>query len=195
MNNQDRRRFFRIDDRLLLALRRVVDAGNASARGARTADALIEIDRRLKVLIASARVQAPATAELAELLNRKLDQVVETLQLSEELAQRAAFREYELNLSACGAALVSGEPFSPGERLALEILFPPNEERLQVAARVVRCVPKDGGGNVVYLDFAGIAAADQEFLVQFIVRRQGQFLQQMREQRDQRAARPAARAR
>ena len=195
MNNQDRRRFFRIDDRLLLALRRVADAGTGAARGAHAADALVEIDRRLKVLIASARVQAPATAELAELLNRKLDQVVETLQLSEELAQRAAFREYELNLSACGAALVSGEPFSPGERLALEILFPPNEERLQVAARVVRCVPKDGGGNVVYLDFAGIAAADQEFLVQFIVRRQGQFLQQMREQRDQRAARPAARAR
>ena len=195
MNNQDRRRFFRIDDRLLLALRRVADAGDASARGARTADALIEIDRRLKVLIASARVQAPAMAELAELLNRKLDQVVETLQLSEELAQRAAFREYELNLSACGAALVTGESFAPGERLAMEILFPPDDERLQVAARVVRCVPRDGGGSVLYLDFAGIAAEDQEFLIQYIVRRQGQFLQQMRTQRDEREARPPARSR
>lgn len=192
MNNQDRRRFFRLDDRLQLSMRRVEDAERGVIRSARAADAMVEIDRRLKVLIASARVQAPAVAELAELLNRKLDHVIETLQLSEELAQRAAYREYEINLSACGASLQLNEHFEPGERLVLDILFPPGDQRLQVMAGVVRCPAKDGGGYVLYLDFAGISDEDQEFLIQYIVRRQGQLLQQMREQRD---TRPAAKAR
>jgi hypothetical protein len=195
MKNQDRRRFFRIDDRLQIALRRAGDAAQGAADAARTADAMVEIDRRLKVLIGSARVQAPAVAELAELLNRKLDHVIDTLQLSEELAQRAAFREYAINLSACGAALHTTEPFEPGERLALEMLFPPGDQRLRVLARTVRCVPGDAGGYMLYLDFAGLAAEDQEFLIQYIVRRQGQFLQQLRERREERDLRPAARER
>lgn len=187
MKQQDRRRFFRIDDRIHLALRRVAEAALGAARAARTADAMVEIDRRLKVLIASARVQAPAVAELAELLNRKLDHVIETLQLSEEIAQRASFREYEINLSACGAALQTSEHFDPGERLTLEMQFQPGDQRLLLEARAVRCVAKDGGGYVLYLDFAGIAAEDQEFLIQYIMRRQSHFLQQMREDREQRA--------
>ncbi len=184
MSGQDRRRFFRIDDRLHLRLRRVL-AGESVEAAPRDNEVMQEIDRRLKVLINAARLQAPAVAELAELLNRKLDHVVQTLELSEELAQRAAFREHTVNLSASGIALSTSEIYESGETLALEMLLPPNAMHFALRARVVKSTARDGGGCDLKLDFAGIRPEDQEFLVQYILRRQGQFLQRMREEREQ----------
>ena len=188
---QDRRRFFRLDDHLQMSLRRASAEEQIGTR-ARGSDVMADVDRRLGVLIASARVQAPAVAELAELLNRKLDHVIQTLELNEELAQRASFREYAVNLSACGMALSCGERFEPGERLLVEILFPPNATRLALQARAVKITPRPDGGYDLKADFAAIPAEDQEFLIQYIMRRQSQLLQQMREERELRPGALAA---
>jgi hypothetical protein len=188
---QDRRRFFRLDDQLQMSLRRATEDEQRGAR-ARGSDVMADVDRRLGVLIAAARVQAPAVAELAELLNRKLDHVIQTLELNEELAQRASFREYAVNLSACGMALSCGERFEPGEKMVVEILLPPNATRLVLQARAVKVTPRPDGGYDLKADFAGIEAEDQEFLIQYIMRRQSQLLQQMREERELRPGALAA---
>lgn len=188
---QDRRRFFRLDDQLQMSLRRATEDEQRGAR-ARGSDVMADVDRRLGVLIAAARVQAPAVAELAELLNRKLDHVIQTLELNEELAQRASFREYAVNLSACGMALSCGERFEPGEKMVVEILLPPNATRLALQARAVKVTPRPDGGYDLKADFAGIEAEDQEFLIQYIMRRQSQLLQQMREERELRPGALAA---
>jgi len=188
---QDRRRFFRLDDQLQMSLRRATEDEQRGAR-ARGSDVMADVDRRLGVLIAAARVQAPAVAELAELLNRKLDHVIQTLELNEELAQRASFREYAVNLSACGMALSCGERFEPGEKMIVEILLPPNATRLVLHARAVKVTPRPDGGYDLKADFAGIEAEDQEFLIQYIMRRQSQLLQQMREERELRPGALAA---
>jgi len=191
MGNEDRRRFFRIEDRIKLNLRRV-SAGEAggAAPTRRPVDVLSDIDRRMATIIAAARVQAPAVAELAELLNRKLDHLIETLQLGEELVQRAGFREHEVSLSACGIAFGNSEAFASGESVALEMLLPPDETRLRLVAQVVRCTPRDTGAYQLLLDFTGIGAEQQEFLIQYIVRRQSQILQQLREAREARGQPP-----
>ena len=77
----DRRRFFRIDDRLRLAVRRVAGADEGVGKGGdlRADEFLAGIDRGIVAIIAAARVQAPAVGELAQLLNRKLDYVIERL--------------------------------------------------------------------------------------------------------------------
>ena len=150
MSANDRRRFFRIDDRLLLSIRRLSDEQTMpqSAGVLRGSARMLEIERRITAIINAARLQAPAVAELGELLNRKLDQVIDTLQLSEDLVQRASFREHDVNLSACGLAMSSQDCY----------------------------------------DFVGISNEDQEFLIQYIVRRQSSFLQKLREERDSRGA-------
>ncbi len=188
---QDRRRFFRLDDQLQMSLRRATEDEQSGVR-ARSSDVMVDVDRRLGVLIAAARVQAPAVAELAELLNRKLDHVIRTLELNEELAQRASFREYAVNLSACGMALSCGERFEPGEKMVVEILFPPTATRVVLKARAVKVTPRPDGGYDLKADFAGIGAEDQEFLIQYIMRRQSQLLQQMREERELRPGALAA---
>ena len=64
-----------------------------------------------------------------------------------------------------------------GERLLVEILFPPNATRLALQARAVKITPRPDGGYDLKADFAAIPAEDQEFLIQYIMRRQTQLLQ------------------
>lgn len=61
MSGQDRRRFFRIDDRLHLRLSRVL-AGESVEAAPRDNEVMQEIDRRLKVLINAALPALPPAA-------------------------------------------------------------------------------------------------------------------------------------
>ena len=190
----DRRRFFRIDDRLRLAVRRVPVADEGVGKGGdlRADEFLAGIDRGIAAIIAAARVQAPAVGELAQLLNRKLDYVIERLGQLEVSRAGAPLAEHEVSISACGIGLQSAERYEAGETLQVELMLPPDDTRLCVPARVVRCRDAAPGTWRLQLDFAGMRHDEQEQLIQFIVRRQGQFLQGLREQRDARRARVAS---
>lgn len=188
-SDTDRRRFFRIDDRLQLALRRLQGVDGESESGLRATEVLADIDRRIASIVAAARMQAPAVGELAELLNRKLNYVIEALDLREEVGRRVTFHEREVSISACGIGLHSAEAFVPGETVVVELVLPPEDTHLRVPSRVVHCGEDGHGGYRLQIDFAGIELDDQEILIQFIVRRQGHFLQQLREQRDTRPPR------
>ena len=185
----ERRRFFRIDDRLRLAVRRAAPAGERAATGVapRADEFLAGIDRGITAIIAAARVQAPAVSELAELLNRKLDYAIERLGQLEAPRASEELVEHEVSISACGIGLRSAERYDSGETLQLDLLLPPEDARLRMPARVVRCRDAANGGYQLQLDFAGMSPDDQELLIRFILRRQGQFLQGLREQRERRA--------
>lgn len=190
----DRRRFFRIDDRLRLAVRRVpgVDAGAGKGHDLRADEFLAGIDRGIAAIIAAARAQAPAVGELAQLLNRKLDYVIERLGQLEAPRAGLPLAEHEVSISACGIGLQSAERYEAGEKLQVELMLPPEDTRLCVPACVVRCRDATPGYHLLHLDFAGMDHDDQELLIRFILRRQGQFLQELREQRDARRARTAS---
>ena len=53
---------------------------------------------------------------------------------------------------------------------------------------MVSCTAGEQGNYLLHLDFVGISNEDQEFLIQYIVRRQSSFLQKLREERDSRGA-------
>ena len=190
----DRRRFFRIDDRLRLAVRRVAGADEGVGKGGdlRADEFLAGIDRGIVAIIAAARVQAPAVGELAQLLNRKLDYVIERLAQLEAPRAGLPLAEHEVSISACGIGLQSAERYEAGETLQVELMLPPDDTRLCVPARVVRCRDAAPGSYLLQLDFAGMGHDDQELLIRFILRRQGQFLQALREQREARRARVAS---
>lgn len=190
----DRRRFFRIDDRLRLAVRRVpgADAVAGKGRDLGADEFLAGIDRGIAAIIAAARVQAPALGELAQLLNRKLDYVIERLGQLEAPRAGLPLAEHEVSISACGIGLQSAERYEAGETLQVELMLPPEDTRLCVPARVVRWRDATPGNHLLRLDFAGMGHDDQERLIRFILRRQGQFLQDLREQREARRARAAS---
>lgn len=191
MDGSDRRRFFRIDDRLQIGIARLQDVQDAERHGAGgRGNVLLDIDRRITAIVASARLQAPAVAELAELLNRKLNHVIDTLRLNEEIAHRASFREFDVSLSACGLGFALQDYYEPDTWLVVDLMLPPREDYLRVVARVVRCLEQNNGAWLLHLEFAEIPEDDQEELIQYILRRQSAYLHGLREKRDYLRSRP-----
>ncbi len=188
----ERRRFFRIDDTLELYCEALSDEQvrdtAATMQPTEAQDVLAGFDRQIQTVIEAARVQAPAVANLAEMLNRKLNYVISTLGISEELVERMAFRARHVNLSACGIGFDSDTAYETGQRVRLEMRLQPNNLHLVVLAKVVACERlvdgRDGLDYNLRLNFTDMSSADQELLIQHIVRRQGQQLQELREQRE-----------
>ena len=56
----------------------------------------------------------------------------------------------------------------------------PDNKRLLTPARVIACEPQDNG-YYVRMDYVDLGAADQEYLIQHIVKRQGDLLREARE--------------
>ena len=183
MSEQDRRRFFRIDDQLELSIRPLEQSlqgyGIAALREDASLTALDEqIARQLKALS-----DQPQLAALSAALNQKLDMIIEALELGETLLRRSELREYEVNLSACGLGVETRQFFPENTRVLLHIRFPTDHAEMKLRAEVVRSVHTRPGLYMLYLDFTDIDPVDQEFLVQYIVRRQSVYLAKLREER------------
>ena len=84
----ERRRFFRIDDRMELYCERLSEDQAQDAKAIlEPTDAqamLASFDRQIQTIIESARVQAPAVASLAEMLNRKMNFIISALDIGSE---------------------------------------------------------------------------------------------------------------
>lgn len=188
MSANERRRFFRIDDRLELRLIKHVDEAAedtiTSLSSARASEIMRDLDERISDSIDAVRVLSPECSELCDLINRKLDFIVDALEISEEIARQLDFRQEEVNISACGLALDTRQRLAPGDEVTLDIRFPPNSVEMHIEAQVVRSIESRPGYFTVFLDFVDLSNDDQEFLIQYVVRRQSVFLQRLREQRD-----------
>lgn len=132
----------------------------------------------------------PEVAHLLDLYNQKIN-----LAFGHGLADKTQDTEFsiracQVNLSACGIAFPCAE-FAPlNQHIAIDLTLYPNNLRLQLLAAVIACDDiDDTNGDVdrehaylVRADFVHITDADQELLVQHIIRRQAQQLSEERAQ-------------
>jgi len=191
----EKRRFFRIDDRMELRCEPLTEDQAADAENLMTPvdtqSMLASYDRQIQTIIDSARVQAPAVASLAEMLNRKMNFIISALDIGDKMLETVAFATQRVNLSACGLAFDTDQAHERGEQLRVEMRLQPHDLHLVVLARVVGCSPvvdpSPGRQFHVQLDFASISPADQELLIQHIVRRQSLLLQEERHAREREA--------
>lgn len=189
MMSNERRRFFRIDDRLEVRLIRKRDEDDQGetppgVSAMRESAIMIELDTMINDMIDEVRERAPEASELSDLLNRKLDFVIDALELNEELEKRFEFREHEVNISACGLAMETRQVLQSGDEVQLDIRFPPTSSELRLEGRVVRSDETKKGFYTVYVDFINLSQDDQEFLIQFVLRRQSVYLKRLREERE-----------
>ena len=188
----ERRRYFRLDDDMELHCERLsAEQADDASKALAPTDAqamLASFDRQIQTIIESARVQAPAVASLAEMLNRKMNFIIATLDIDHELMERATFQSNHVSLSACGISFGSDVTYETDEKLRLEMRLQPNDVTLVVLARVVDCErltePTPEHQYSLRLTFDGISPADQELLIQYIVRRQSMLLQEDRVRRE-----------
>ena len=181
MNNDERRRYFRIDETVGITYQRVTNGELPEQKEESFAPDILtlvsEHDRRIEQLIYEISDENPKIGELIMIFNQKVERIVNQLVLKSGLVNRIAHRVREVNISACGIGFINDESINVGERLRMEITLFPDDSKIQTLARVISCEPTEGGKTYYWrLDFYSMNNAAQERLIQHIVRSQSHQL-------------------
>lgn len=195
--SEERRRYFRIDDLMGVSYRRLgeeeskVFAEQARQQGSNF-DYAANFDNRIQTLLDACRVQSPIAAELVDLLNKKLNFVIQQMDIDSNLLQSIAYSLRQVNVSACGMAFAVDELLETGQKIQLDILLHPSELHVVAMAEVIDCAVSNqsieaeedhsSADYFVRLNFTDINSNDQELLIQHIVKRQSNQLKERRQQ-------------
>ncbi len=192
---EDRRRFFRIEDSISLSYH-LVPPEDLDLRLQRletemesnftVASSLASISQRMAAVLHKIAVESPEVAQYLQALDQKIDLVGRALlstdsSLEEQQAQ-------PVNLSASGMAFHSNQPEKPGSILELRLILLPSLMGLLIYGEVVDCEkldqPEQGFSHSIRVDFAHMRESDRDVLIRHVIQRQTKMLRQRREERE-----------
>lgn len=187
--SDERRRYFRIDDSMGVAYR-ILGAEEAKIFAEQTrgqghlVDFAANFDNRIQTLLDTCKVESPVAAELADLINKKLNFVIHQLDIDAELMQKVAYTLRQVNVSACGLACHIDEPLKAGTVLQMDLVLHPGELHIVTMSKVIACEAVHAEGQAadyfLRVEFEEIHHNDQELLIQHIVKQQGLQLKKKR---------------
>ncbi len=149
---------------------------------------VMDLDSRLDELLYRVKNDAPAACDAIELLNRKLNIVLEALpefrQSKEALGNQPA---QTCELSAEGMVFGSKEILPPQTPLLLRFLLISDNRYFETFCRVVRIIDEDDadarpGSHRVAVEFHGMNAVERETLIQHLFSKQSESLRMRRMQ-------------
>lgn len=187
--NDERRRFFRITDTVGVAYRILSpEEVNAQSDGvdspSSTFSLLTNYDAVIDNLLKQIHDQYPLIEEALFTINKKLNCVINQLELDNQLVERLAHRVQEVNISACGMGFVADQNIAVGQTLNLDIALQPDNAHIFTFGTVVNSEPvNDGDECYLRVNFHGMKPEDQETLIQHVVQRQSVVLRHLREAR------------
>lgn len=177
-DSNERRRFFRVDDRVLFRLRSPEeDDGTDTGAGrdaVRIEPFLAELDREVDAAIASLEHVAPQTSTVLHALNRKVGAVGRMVtEVGRALLQEPL---RDVNLSASGMAFFHPGPMTAGDELILDLALLPEFIFFSPRARVVDCHPLKDGGYWIAADFQDLDEPERDLLVRHVFRRHSEVV-------------------
>ncbi len=178
----DRRRYFRISDRMGVVFRPLNDADPEAGPGTSSEQRLAQCNAQIGLLLEALTSSAPETAQLGHLLNQKLNWLIEQQLGAQQFSSLGEQSLCSVNISACGMGFRIDQPQSIGVQLDLELLLLPERQPLSTQAEVVACEPVQDEQYYVRLEFVDMDGRTQEELIQHIVRRQSEMLRRTREE-------------
>ena len=177
MTEEERRRFFRIDDEVAIHITAIGDEYGGESTDDQHSSLNQEYHASLEVQIRQAlvdvRSQSPKVAHVLDLLNQKINLLrsYESIAMDEPILKQA-------NLSACGIAFAWHEAMPINQQLMLDIYLQPNHELVRTEAHVAAIMDnvnpetRPNEPYIVRLDFDNIPSSYQEVLIQHVVQRQ-----------------------
>lgn len=181
---EERRRYFRISDRVAMSHARLRDAVELASELARLSmNARLEaLQQELRYELEVVTAESPRLGKTLSLLDRKLDLAMEMFQFA-QVSEPSGLSMEDVSLSAGGISFPTDEWYKAGEHVLLNLVFYPDGEHVRIVARVVAC-DQHGDGYLIRADFENLAEADREVLVQHVLKCQSRALRQRREQQD-----------
>lgn len=186
---QDRRRYFRIDDELTLIYREIAECDVPDANQFKhevldsislsTAVEFLTQDSR--VLLSKIERSQPEVAGFLKTLERKIDLIAQTILMTDrDLSDKPTKK---VNISASGLSFDAEDSIDPGTIIELKMVLPPSLVAFVSYGKVVYCNTCEGKEQFSHrmgVDFLSLRDQDRELLIRYIVKRQ---IQQLREQK------------
>ncbi len=187
--SDERRRFFRINDTMGVAYRvltkeELAASNNKDSMPVNVFSLLANYDTVLNEQLSQIKVKQPELEAIFTSLNKKINCLINHLEMESRLVERLAHKIRDVNISACGMAFLAEGEFELGQDLSLDIVLQPAETHIFSLGKVVGCEKdKSGDGSYVRVDFYNMSNTDQENLIQHIVQRQSTQLRVLRDKR------------
>lgn len=189
---EERRQYFRIDDRISLSYR-VVQTGDAEeeinrarqgyAELAELRSSLFVIDARMDDICNELKRDFPLIAELVTLVNRKIA-VHEKLIGLDDYDENVMSPARDVNLSANGVAFEAETPMVEGSHLKIEMVTYPEHYYIPVYARVVSCRKSNedkASGYTIAVEYEAISEKDREHIMHHVFAKQAGDIKKQRE--------------
>jgi len=187
----DRRRYFRINDKVSLKYRVVqgIDIETEIKRTEYEKNNLADLKNAFncieaKIMSRMGRVEevSPLVAEILGLFDKKLS-LIESMIMHNDDKDNSITETQHVNLSASGMSFESNTPINDGVKLKMELVLFPEYQFIPLYARVVDCRKKMDDNLYrfnIAVDFVGICESDQEIIMQHILSRQAKLLKKER---------------
>jgi len=138
---------------------------------------LFGMEAELKGRISRVRQKSMEVAQSLELLNNKLNALINLMPLLQEQEENIFQQPMrKTNVSATGIAFVNEEELAEGAFLYLRLVLAPDYYYIAAYAKVVRCQPmrnpRDGFSYRVAVDFTLISDPHRELLVKYTMSRE-----------------------
>ncbi len=186
----ERRRYFRVSDLVGMNDRFLSDGERDLALNAQPTSlksVLSQIEEQVTVSLLALKNSQPDIYHILDLFNQKINLAFGHGVAGNEDQGAQGTRACRVNLSACGIAFPCPEAAQLNQYMVLELTLYPSNMRLQMVAAVISCEPADSESAsddafLIRADFVNISDADQELLVQHVIKRQAIQLKERREQ-------------
>ncbi len=191
MTMDDRRRYFRINDKVSLKYRVVqgIDVDTEIKRTEHEQNTLAEMKNAFnsieaKVISKMARIEevSPLVAEILGLYDKKLS-LMQNMIMHNDDKDNSITETQHVNLSASGMSFESNTPINDDVNLKMELIVFPEYQFIPLYARVVDCKKKMDDNLyrfIIAVDFIGICESDQETIMQHILSRQAATIKKER---------------
>lgn len=192
--DQERRRFFRIEDLIQMTWRRVDEKELAYklemlekglVEQFMVSSSLAAISAEMSATLRRIEVKEPDVAEYLKALDRKIDLIGQAFMVDENA--EADMHATPVNLSASGIAFYTAEPLEEGIYLEIRMTLLPTTAGVLAYGRVIgndAGETVDGPVNQVRVDFEHMRDEDRDMLIRHVIRKQGDMLRERRVARE-----------
>ncbi len=183
---EERRRFFRLDDEVVMDFQAISSEEFAHWKEHQTLQKseLQELEKEIGILIHQLRSSHPAVGQVIELFNRKINLLHGHGDQQAQLNLSAAEARVRVNLSACGMSFTTSEDLSKQTHLLFDLQLKPSNAMLTLAGTIVSVEKTHTVGDtyLVRVNFEGLKETEQELLIQHLFQLQSRTLRQQRDQ-------------
>lgn len=189
-SQQDRRRFFRIEDEITLSYREVCLEDVPDAEGFREeildtfslSSALESLTQESRTQLKRIERSQPEVAGFLKTLEQKIELLTQSLLIKD--AKLADCTIQKVNISAAGLAFDAEQALRPGAVIEIKMILYPSLVALVTYGKVIYCNTSIDDNQFPYhigVDFLSLREQDREVLIRHLVKKQ---IKQLRERKE-----------